>query len=325
MSCIMRSQLRLVMALWIAYVVASNLTLGRATEPELHQNVMSHHPTLDFDEWSKIYPRESFAKPDGEIITSPSHLCEVEFARDKMRSRKPLGTPVPVDIFLWSSGQPKKPYLTKLGGTPYRESSRPWPRSDDGKPYTFVAQFCFADSRNIVSNRLPNDVMLIFFKDSDSYKPSNQKAVQIEWNSVELSQPSLPSDCPEPSFTVPQLSGVRYRMNEYPDSEDLFFESEDEFPSGYLLAVTQSTKIGRETFYIQNDVREEGDELICALSSFHPSEEWPLVDMKSLPKEPQNPNGPYEWGKYRMMLSDVGCMYFVIDKGGSVSWHADSY
>ena len=39
-------------------------------------------------------------------------------------------------------GEPAKPYLTKIGGVPYRPSDEPWPGQDDEDPMTFFAQFC---------------------------------------------------------------------------------------------------------------------------------------------------------------------------------------
>ena len=95
-----------------------------------------------------------------------------------------LARAVPVDIFLWSVRPPQKPFLTKLGGVPHRESAKAWPTAEDGKAYTFVAQFCFLDSKDIVSDNLPNDVMLIFFRDADgAWDPS---AIHVEWSSVNL-------------------------------------------------------------------------------------------------------------------------------------------
>ena len=60
------------------------------------------------------------------------------------------------------------PYLTKLGGIPHRNSTKPWPVDGNNKPYTFVAKFCFMDSKDIVSNKIPDDVMLLFFKDAEN-------------------------------------------------------------------------------------------------------------------------------------------------------------
>lgn len=290
------------------------------------------HSTVDFDHWSSIFPVETFQKtsgprqfstmekgdpldlwkPGGAIITSPAHLCEIELVRKQYANTQDLGPP-------------EKPFLTKLGGTPHRESTIPWP-NDNRKPFTFVAQFCFADSRNIVSTKIAGDVMLIFFKDADSLYEDD--SIHVEWSAVELDSPLTAGECPSPSFTVPQLSGHIYRTNEYPESLDVFEKAgHEQWP---LFARTQSTKIGRETFFIQNDPRDPGNELLCALNSVHPTRyppgiKWPFIGLETLPDDWNKPGDDYGWGKYRMMFADVGCIYFLIDKTGNVTWTWDSY
>lgn len=308
-------------------------------------NAPTLHPKVDFDHWAEIFPIETFQKtsgprqyestkkgdpldlwkPGGEIITSPAHLCEIELVRKQYAQSQDLGPSVPVDIFLWSIDPPEKPYLTKLGGTPHRESTKPWP-TDDGKPFTFVAQFCFADSRDIVSQKIPDDVMLIFFKDAKSIY--EQDSIHVEWSSINLVSPVSAEQCPAPSFTVPQLSGHIYRTNEYPDSWDAFEQAGHN--RCYLFPTTQSTKIGRETFFTQGDPRGPDDELFCALNSVHPAAyppgaKWPFIGLEILPDDWNKPEDHYEWGKYRMMFADVGCMYFLIDKNGKVTWTWASY
>lgn len=302
------------------------------------------HPKVDLAYWSKIFPLETFErtsgprkfattksgdpldlwKPRGEIITSPAHLCQVELVRKQYTQSRDLGPSVPVDIFLWSIDPPEKPFLTKLGGTPHRESTKPWP-SKDGKPCTFVAQFCFADSRDILSRNLPGDVLLVFFKDANSLYDDS---IHIEWSEIELDSPLNAIECPSPEFAVPQLSGHIYRSNEYPESWEVF-EQAGHYQY-YLFPTTQSTKIGRETFFTQNDPRRPGEEFLCALNSVHPTTypsgaKWPFIGLETLPDDWDKPDDDYGWGKYRMTFADVGCMYFLIDEQGVVTWSWDSY
>ncbi len=307
--------------------------------------VLTLHPTVDFEHWSSVFPIETFQKtsgprqfnttekdspldlwkPSGAIVTSPAHLCEIELVRKQYAKTQDLGRPVPVDIFLWSINPPAKPYLTKLGGTPHRESTKPWP-NHNGEPFTFVAQFCFADSREIVSKKIPGDVMLVFFKNADALYEDD--SIHVEWSSMQLDSPMTADECPRPSFTVPQLSGHIYRTNEYPESWNVFEQAGHH--ECYLFSTTQSTKIGRETFFTQNDPRGPDDELLCALNSVHPTTyppgaKWPFIGLETLPEDWNKPDDHYGWGKYRMMFADVGCMYFLIDKNGNVSWTWDSY
>lgn len=305
----------------------------------------SHHPQVDIKKWADIFPIETFEKREGlrrfdttstndpldlwkasgSIITSPAHLCEIELVRYRTALQHDLGEAVPVDIFLWQTGAPAKPYLTKLGGVPHREAKRPWPTSNEGTPFTFVAQFCFLDSKEIVSDKLPGDVMLVFFKDHQSHS-GDYEDVRIEWSKIELDEPMTVADCPKPRFPVPELSGVIHRCNEYPDSWDVF--KKEGHNQSYLFSTSQSTKIGRETHFIQRDPRplDGKTELFCALNSIHPSAKWPFTDLETLPGETEETDDDaYGWGKYEMMFYDVGCMYFFIDDNGTVAWISDCY
>ncbi len=52
---------------------------------------------------------------------------------------------------------PEKPYHTKFAGSPYRPASQPWPVKN-GKELTFVMQWYFGDSLDILPWRLPGDL-----------------------------------------------------------------------------------------------------------------------------------------------------------------------
>jgi hypothetical protein len=137
-------------------------------------------------------------------------------------------------------------------------------------------------------------------------------------------------DCPHPGFTVPELSGVIYRCNEYPNGRELF--RNENIVDWYLVPTTQSTKIGRTTYFIQDDPCLFHDdpegmevELLCTLNSLEPKKIWPFVDLETLPADANEPDDHWEWGRYRMFLGANGCMYFMIDKNGEVAWACDCY
>ena len=97
-------------------------------------------------------------------------------------------------------------------------------QTKDGKPCTFVAQFCFADSRHLVSDKLPDDVMLVFFSDSDD--GIDPKGVVIEWSPIEIAKP-MTGSVPKQELTVPELSGVLYESEEYPDGLEVAYAAVD--------------------------------------------------------------------------------------------------
>ena len=83
--------------------------------------------------------------------------------------------------------------------------------------------------------------------------------------------------------------------------------------------------MGRATFFIQNDPRSVGQELFCTLNSLQPNEKWPFVNLETLPADADETDDLYEWGRYRMLFGDDGCMYFMIDENGKVTWVSDCY
>ena len=74
----------------------------------------------------------------------------------------------PTDQVFFVAGEPAERSVTKVAGLPYRAAGVPWPLTDDGRPMTFLAQFCFDESRDLVGG-LPGDVLLIFAEDRQAY------------------------------------------------------------------------------------------------------------------------------------------------------------
>lgn len=301
-----------------------------------------HHSKLSINRWKKEFPLSAFerqdgprrfstTKPDdpldlwkarGRIISSPADLAIAEQVRERVASVRNLGMAVPVDIFLWAVGTPRRPYLTKIGGVPHRPTSKPWPQSDDGMPMTFVCQICFLDSRDIVPQKLPGDIMLIFFKDAESHfgKPEH---IHVEWSHSQLAEPISLNGCPPPSFSVPKLAGVIHRTCEYPEAGNAF-ASLGHYQD-WLFATTQSTKIGRATWFIQNDPRRKGEILLATFNSLQPEKKWPFTNREALPPGTNPDGGMHGFGNYTIMFGDVGCMYFLMNAKGRIRWECDCY
>lgn len=306
---------------------------------QVENRTTMHHPTLDLERWKRQFPLVGFEKQEGprrfstsepgdpidlwkasgRIISSPVDLAVTEQVRERTVRSKDVGTGVPVDIFVWAAGTPERPYLTKIGGTPHRDKEKPWPKSRDGKPMTFVVQFCFLDSKDIIANELPGDVMLVFFESSDGYFADG---ISVEWSHRELAEPLRQGDCPAPSFIVPELAGVRYRALEYPAANDVFAELGHY--QHWLLATTQSTKIGKETWFIQRDPRGEGETLLCTFNSLQPDDSWPFTNTESF-SDASTKFGLQAGNLDAMMFGDVGCFYFLLDEEGEVRWEFDCY
>ncbi len=312
--------------------------------PAKPRNSVIRHPEVDFAHWSTVFPMEMLIstsgprrfdsmdpndpldlwKIHGTPITSPAHLCMIELARKQCAARcrggALPGPAVPVDLLLWSVEPARRPWLTRLGGTPHRESTKPWP-THAGRPCTFVAQFCFVDSTDIVSDRLRGEVMLLFLADEQGYWDANK--VHIEFSSVKLSSPMTAEQCPRPGFVVPQLSGQIHRTLEYPRSEPVFFRAGHWLP--WYFSITGSTKIGRGSFELDDPELLSGQsECLCALHSLDYSSGptagfWPLIGLEAFPDDWPQPYGEGAWGRYNMRLGDVGCLFFLINRDGEVT------
>lgn len=264
--------------------------------------------------WGGPEPKPEW-RPKGRIVTSPIDLWELEEARDDL-GRQNLGSGVPVHLVLWSVLPPRRPYLTRIGGVPWRPADRPWPKNRRGDPCTFVAQFCFADSRHLVSPRIKDDVLLVFFEDWDSWSGEN---VRLEWSPLAIAQPFLEQDVPSQELPVPRYSGVLYDTCDYPNAE--------EPRNVFMVARSQATKIGRTSFFPQHHPTRRGEELLCTLSSVYPvssnwpakrlTERWPLLDLEHF----QTPNPPDDidgFSSEMLMLGDAGTQHYWINGKGRV-------
>lgn len=285
------------------------------------------HEVVDVERWIRLFPIERFEdrtgarrfpttrpgdpldlwKARGTWVTSPAHLARIEQVRRRVRRAHDLGPGVPTDLILWGTGEPARPYLTKIGGIPYRPTDEPWPGLDDGDPMTFVAEYCFADSGDILPIAPPGDVMLLFFRDEESnYDVGDDEAVTIEWYDLGIPNPVTARRCPKPSFPVPTLYGALHRTKEYPESGDVF-RREGHYQH-HLFATTQASRIGGETFSIQGDPRERGERLLCTLNSILPSEgEYPFLNH-------EKPLTSTKRERAKFVFGDVGCLYFLIDE-----------
>jgi hypothetical protein len=135
-------------------------------------------------------------EPRAGAITSPYDLAVVEQLREEaVASGVRLKQRVPTDVFVFSQGEPDRREVTKVGGLPYWPAGRRWPCTVGGRPLTFVAQFCFTDSRDIVGD-LPGDILLIFL-DYECEAIDEKQALRFEWERIGEASLIEQSDIPE--------------------------------------------------------------------------------------------------------------------------------
>jgi hypothetical protein len=70
--------------------------------------------------------------------------------------------------------------VNEIGGLPYRPANQPWPKTEDGREMTMLAQFNFTDSTDIVVKQA-GDLLLIF---ADAEGPLED--FHFEWQNLGL-------------------------------------------------------------------------------------------------------------------------------------------
>jgi Domain of unknown function (DUF1963) len=113
------------------------------------------------------------------LLSLPEDIALLERLRASAYATLPNLTRVPTDVFVWRAGEPSRREVTKIAGLPYRQAGLPWPLAPSGEPLTFVAQFCFADSRDLVPP-LPGDILLIFARGELLGDPSLRPDIRFE-------------------------------------------------------------------------------------------------------------------------------------------------
>jgi Domain of unknown function (DUF1963) len=139
------------------------------------------------------------------------------------------GQQCPVDRFVFGNGTPDERHATKVNGVPYRPRGVKWPHDFEGRPLTFLAQFCFADSKDHIGE-LPGDVLVIFMRTSvapwavesvgpliDPYDDIN--SLVFEWYPIgldDLIDEPYPEALP---FEFPTCFAVRYRTTDFVEQD----------------------------------------------------------------------------------------------------------
>lgn len=200
-------------------------------------------------------------------ITSPFHLYSVEELRSRFGFR--IGRSVPADVFVFGKGEPKQRDCTKIGGMPYWPKNKAWPKSKQGRPFQFLAQVNFADSRDI-ANDLPGDVLLLLVPNDGEW----------QWGSVDIHLEWFPSgidvvdefDASLIATNAGPFFGAIYRTADYPDLPQEFDAQTRINTDG--LSVLNATKIGGIPYLVQGSFADDADH-ICQIGTVFPASRVP--------------------------------------------------
>ena len=268
-------------------------------------------PRVDLAFFNKVL------KPDdvchGFVMNGINDVLDILKARTEASKKTDFGKPVETDLILWAVGKPEKPWFTHVGGSPYRPKSSPWPVIQGSKA-VFIMQWCFADSKDIVSKNLPGDVLLMFagLEGQDSFIPDPEN-IYFEWQKLGVQDIS---ETVEPgTVKIPELHGCLFRFSEFPASA----ESPDE--TIQMLAITQASRIGGDTRYIQNTFPKEDEVLLCTMNSIHfePVIPYPFLN------HPEPLEDKEDYDQYHLSIGDFGCLYVFLNKQGTIRSEWDCY
>ncbi|MFO0896065.1 MAG: hypothetical protein U0836_01440 [Pirellulales bacterium] len=282
---------------------------------------------------------------NGHSLTSPIHLVALEDLRSQLAESGLLGQGIPADVFAFGLGEPAERHVTKVGGLPYRPAGEPWPTFRPSEadlqwsfkdwlsrwpsdwpapppnlrdlsawpelPQTFLAQFWFGDSRDLVGD-LPGDVLLVFVSDDTSM--GEPDAYHFEWREAGLTDLVRPEQLPSRFWRSPVFHGYAHRTCDYEPAE---FPELDEFVRGGCkreeAAVWGGTKIGG----LSNvPVETPRGRFLCQLGSISPAFDrpYPWINVA----EPQRLDRESRRDMPKLDLCDAGFVAFFLDADGQV-------
>jgi hypothetical protein len=294
------------------------------------------HERLDMEHWKSVFSvqrmRETGEKPDAYIISSPYDIAVVEQLRAETFAADPALERIPVDVFVWNLGEPTNRAVTHVGGLPYRAADKPWPLMPSGEPLTFVAQFCFADSRDIVP-AIPGDILLFFaegkewrYRDEVGYDFSwgdgdeRDSAPHFEWVYLDDALPLITrEDAPQSKWRINPCYAAIHRTWDYPTADGFAYPAVYE----HVPEVFEATKIGGIRPWRDEVGPDElpGGEFLCSLSSIFPATDkaYPFLNVT----EPISYDGSR--ASNMLMIGDVGLINFFINSNGDLRWLAFSH
>lgn len=281
------------------------------------------HPVLDIRYWEGEFPLRDDDRDESYWIDCPGKLALREQAIRRAKTKGDLGPSVPADVFVWSEGRARDhPWLTRIGGWPWRPKGKRWPRDDNGVPLAFLGQICFADSADVLPCKLPGEVALIFGTNHCGWI-SITDGCALEWSPLDITEPEDGMGVPWTGELPYVYQGVLHRTAQYTDWKiaEAVFKTLGYKEGGFQVRSVQATSIGTHASLPQGWPFEKGDgnTLIATLSSFYFRGKWPLCDIPSCLQQVSGDgqtrdlmfDRPRDFG-----VGDAGCIWIYQNKAG---------
>jgi len=294
-------------------------------QPSIHgtrDDAGKQHPVLDIRHWEDQFPLGDDRNALG-WIDGPGDVAIREQACRLASTKGTLGPSVPTDVFVWADILLRdRPWLTRIGGRPWRPKGRPWPKDESGIPLTFLGQICFADSKDLLPFEIPGDVALIFGQNRSGWISINEGSA-LEWSPLRVDEPDDGLEHPWTAALPFEYQGVLHRTRQFTDW-DLPrepFKAAGFENAGFQISQIQATSIGTFSSLPQGWPFTEGDgcSLVCTLSSFYFDDEWPLCDVPRVPRSIAPKGHEVDmWNMHALDfgVGDAGCIWVYRTKSG---------
>ncbi|MFO1000898.1 MAG: DUF1963 domain-containing protein [Planctomycetaceae bacterium] len=229
-------------------------------------------------EWLADSGITSWKDVAGLVVGPLDSVCLVSH-RDKLRKAGyKFGDPVPSDVFIFSVGEAPRRDQTKIGGMPYLDRSDSWPTDSSGKALPFVGQMNFQDSTDILKQKLPGDLLLIF---GDVPSRERSPEVVLLWKSLSAASDTelvnledLPCKAAFDTFY-----GTRWRTENFPDAytnpENRSFTASTEY---YAIGASEifATQISNAPFLLSRNRQSMTRSVVCCFAPVKPVSDGPF-------------------------------------------------
>jgi hypothetical protein len=286
------------------------------------------HPVFDYEHWAGAFPLDGDPSRfrGGRWIDGPVPLALREQAVRLAARHGDLGPSVEADVFVWSdSVDRERPWLTRLGGNPWRPEHAPWP-TFDGRPLLYLAQFYLLDSMDVLPFEPPGEVMLLF---GTSHRGgdwvSTGRGRHVEFWPVDLTDVARYGNDDMWNCTLPfEYQGVIHRTRQYTDwrAYEAAFHAAGWEKGGFGIGSVQATSIGTHADLPQGWPFEAGskDVLLATLSSLYMNDPWPLCDMPATAKRVGGTGVEVDMRNNKALelgIGDAGAMWVYRDAEGN--------